>query len=1471
MFLKDLNNFNVANATNATKSTQDSAGQQINTTYIKGLSASGTTITYTKGNGATGTITTQDTNTWRPVEDVLTSSSTSNALTANQGRVLKGLIDGKAAASHGRHVPDVCTTITDWNSATTNGWYMGNNATNAPTANAWYFGEVVAHNANYLIQTVYQFTASSDAKAIPKYIRAKMNGTWGAWTNVTVAKAVPSNAVFTDTNTWRGVQDNLTSTATDQSLSANQGKVLKGLIDGKAAASHGTHVSYGGNGSASTVSRSDHTHNYAGSSSAGGNANAAVKLATARSINGTNFDGTANITTSTWGTARYLNGVSVNGASNYTIPVENYKCEVGDNNTYLYHRILTTNEVSVNWNDKSIIIVMHSAYSGGGFGIAKITFRTNDISSTANASGEIRWLVRSGFAVDTLVFNLINKAGLACMDVFYKSPGTYAGMTWYVLSEGARSATHSNQWTKYNTNASGTNAYTENGARALRSYTDWIVKATDAGHVSTATKLATPRTINGVNFDGSANITVADSTKVPLSDVANTATANKVAKLDSSADINVRLVRSNYQDQSNISGAMAFRINNGSDNYVRFCNSPAAIRSWLGASADHTHPYVPTSGGNISGALTVGGNFNANGKIYANAKMYAPSTGGSWISGMTLGNATLGISTQQTTGQYHPYFAVKTSGNHVANIGGLGDNFGFYGFKSGRTENATDWSFVFNASSGAVTSTAAITAPTFNGSLNGNANTATTLQNARTINGTSFNGSANITTSNWGTARNIYIADNSATNTGPAVSVNGGANATLKLPATIKATTFTGALSGNASTATKLQTARTIAISGTANGSATFDGSGNISIKTNERIFSSEGTSGKSGYICMAKMVITSTYVNRPIEFRFISRGRGGVGTITIAFSNTNNTDPSISTFVYNGVDYGAFIVKSATSTWDLYITKSEAYDTVTLVGMSTASQGITITHPGTFLETKPTVNVYDAGLGSNVGYARTANAAHSLSTARTINGTSFNGSANITTANWGTARTIAIADNGGNVGTGVSVNGSTNVQLKLPTNIVATTFVGNLNGVASSAGMLQTARTINGTSFNGSGNITTANWGTARTITIGNTGKSVNGSANIGWTLAEIGALPLAGGTVTGATKFNAGITTGGSIVSDTAITDNLGSSAIPFNAGYAKQFTLAGEASKSYGYLSAYTVGTTSTAGESRLVLGNSTASGTASNASGSIFLYGTNTGYTRLVPSNNGTSNVTINLPNGNGSVPLMNKGDTSYWGMVTPDGNASNWVRTTSSGLIPSDQNKSSSIGTSSWQFKAMYAETFYGALSGNATTATKANSCTGNSATATTLATARTINGTSFNGSANITTANWGTARTLTIGKTGKSVNGSGNVAWSLQEIMAGQGLTAATACGTLYFNNSGKNRVSRVSCYANSDATASYTQIAHLNTDGTNLNYFNLYDEYINVPKELRCSENIRVNGRRLSITASAPSSPATGDIWIDI
>lgn len=98
------------------------------------------------------------------------------------------------------------------------------------------------------------------------------------------------------------------------------------------------------------------------------------------------------------------------------------------------------------------------------------------------------------------------------------------------------------------------------------------------------------------------------------------------------------------------------------------------------------------------------------------------------------------------------------------------------------------------------------------------------LNTARNINGTSFNGTTNITTAQWGTARNVTIKDATQAHTGAAVSVNGGGNFSLLLPSTITAALIgnvTGNVSGNAGTATKLQTARTI------NGTS-FDGTANI-------------------------------------------------------------------------------------------------------------------------------------------------------------------------------------------------------------------------------------------------------------------------------------------------------------------------------------------------------------------------------------------------------------------------------------------------------------------------------------------------------------------------------------------------------------------------------------------------------------------------------------------------------------------
>lgn len=118
--------------------------------------------------------------------------------------------------------------------------------------------------------------------------------------------------------------------------------------------------------------------------------------------------------------------------------------------------------------------------------------------------------------------------------------------------------------------------------------------------------------------------------------------------------------------------------------------------------------------------------------------------------------------------------------------------------------------------------------------------------------------------------------------------------------------------------------------------------------------------------------------------------------------------------------------------------------------------------------------------------------------------------------------------------------------------------------------------------------------------------------------------------------TYTKAGIKSGGNIVSDTAVTDNLGTAAIPWKTAYAKQIYVYGEANKRYGYISTPTVGTTSTVGECLLVVGNDTASGTAGNAKGRVFLYGTNTGGTYIATANDTTSNYTITLPAKSGTV-------------------------------------------------------------------------------------------------------------------------------------------------------------------------------------------------------------------------------------------
>ena len=127
---------------------------------------------------------------------------------------------------------------------------LGFNGLNTPV-----FGEVGGNNYPLLhtgnsakVATSGSYNDLTDKPTIPTV----GNGT------ITIKQAGASKGTFTmnqsgnttieltDDNTWRGIQNNLTSDSTTDSLSAAQGKVLKGLVDGKAASSH--------NQAASTIS-----------------------------------------------------------------------------------------------------------------------------------------------------------------------------------------------------------------------------------------------------------------------------------------------------------------------------------------------------------------------------------------------------------------------------------------------------------------------------------------------------------------------------------------------------------------------------------------------------------------------------------------------------------------------------------------------------------------------------------------------------------------------------------------------------------------------------------------------------------------------------------------------------------------------------------------------------------------------------------------------------------------------------------------------------------------------------------------------------------------------------------------------------------------------------------------------------------------------------------------------------------------
>ena len=81
-----------------------------------------------------------------------------------------------------------------------------------------------------------------------------------------------------------------------------------------------------------------------------------------------------------------------------------------------------------------------------------------------------------------------------------------------------------------------------------------------------------------------------------------TAAASSIAVRDSSSDITLRTIKSTFADETTISGAVGYRINNSTDNSLRFCSNMSAVRTHMGTNnasnlTTGTIPIARISGG----------------------------------------------------------------------------------------------------------------------------------------------------------------------------------------------------------------------------------------------------------------------------------------------------------------------------------------------------------------------------------------------------------------------------------------------------------------------------------------------------------------------------------------------------------------------------------------------------------------------------------------------------------------------------------------------------------------------------------------------------------------------------------------------------------------------------------------------------------------------------------------------------------
>lgn len=201
---------------------------------------------------------------------------------------------------------------------------------------------------------------------------------------------------------------------------------------------------------------------------------------------------------------------------------------------------------------------------------------------------------------------------------------------------------------------------------------------------------------------------------------------------------------------------------------------------------------------------------------------------------------------------------------------------------------------------------------------------------------------------------------------------------------------------GTAVAAAKLSTARKI-------NTIAFDGTADIVIPRSTKCMNaSSGTGGQTGYVKVATFTVKSQYTNMPTVVRYRNRHTMPVELI-FRFKNQSRVDPELE-FILQVVEltnYGykeAYLYKSAASTWDLMIAKSEAWDSVQILDCQQAD-GVSVTFENTHVSTVPSTAIR-ATEYTRAMVTSTVAAANQLAKARTLTvgntGKTFDGSANV-------------------------------------------------------------------------------------------------------------------------------------------------------------------------------------------------------------------------------------------------------------------------------------------------------------------------------------------------------------------------------------------------------------------------------------------------------------------------------------------